>query len=163
MSITKITYTDKQQLNANASVNAVNKCQATDMNEIKTVVNTNADLQGDLASLGTSVKTDLVSAINEVRTDLINATKSDNTGYIAVDTTTDTISVNANTTYQVQKDVSKTGYTPIGAIQIDVSNNGLTINKWSIYGNTLYARFYNFTSSTISDATITIKVLYIKN
>ena len=66
MSITKITYTDKQQLNANASVNAVNKCQATDMNEIKTVVNTNADLQGDLASLDTTTKTDLVSAINEV-------------------------------------------------------------------------------------------------
>lgn len=65
MSITKITYTDKQQLNANASINAVNKCQASDMNEIKSVVNTNADLQGDLTNLATTDKSSLVNAINE--------------------------------------------------------------------------------------------------
>jgi len=66
MSITKITYTDKQAINTNANVNDNNLCKATDMNEIKTVVNGNADLQGDLTNLMTSVKTDLVSAINEV-------------------------------------------------------------------------------------------------
>lgn len=43
MSVQKITFTDKQQLNANASISAINKCQAVDMNEIKSVVNNNAD------------------------------------------------------------------------------------------------------------------------
>lgn len=65
MSITKITYTDKQQLNANASIADVNKVKATDMNEIKTVANNNADNIGDLTTLNTTNKTSLVSAINE--------------------------------------------------------------------------------------------------
>lgn len=43
MSVQKITFTDKQQLNANAGISAINKCQAVDMNEIKSVVNNNAD------------------------------------------------------------------------------------------------------------------------
>lgn len=36
-----ITYTDKATMNENASVPAINKVQASDMNEIKNVVNTN--------------------------------------------------------------------------------------------------------------------------
>ena len=42
MSVQTITYTDKQQLNANSSVADYNKVNAADMNEIKTVVNNNA-------------------------------------------------------------------------------------------------------------------------
>lgn len=68
MSLTKITYSDKQQLNANANINVINKCQASDMNEIKSVVNTNVDLQGDLANLTTDTKTSIVGAINDVNT-----------------------------------------------------------------------------------------------
>ena len=34
-----ITYTDKVTLNENAGVAAINKCQAADMNEIKTAIN----------------------------------------------------------------------------------------------------------------------------
>ena len=68
MSITKITYDNKQQLNANSSVAAINKCQASDLNEIKTVVNTNADNLGDLSSLTTSVNTSIVDSINSLRT-----------------------------------------------------------------------------------------------
>ena len=37
-----ITYADKSTMNANANVPAVNKVQASDMNEIKSVVNLNA-------------------------------------------------------------------------------------------------------------------------
>ena len=73
MSIQKITYTDKQQLNANASINAINKVQATDMNEIKSVVNTNADLQGDLSTLVTTDKSSLVNAINEMLGEKLNS------------------------------------------------------------------------------------------
>ena len=66
MSINTITYADKQATNVNANINANNKCQASDMNEIKTVVNANANLQGDLSSLNTTTKTSIVGAINEV-------------------------------------------------------------------------------------------------
>ena len=36
-----ITYTDKETMNENAEIPAINKCQAADMNEIKSVVNEN--------------------------------------------------------------------------------------------------------------------------
>lgn len=42
MAVQTITYSDKSYINENASVAATNKVQATDMNEIKTVVNNNA-------------------------------------------------------------------------------------------------------------------------
>lgn len=42
MAVQTITYSNKSYINENASVAATNKVQATDMNEIKTVVNNNA-------------------------------------------------------------------------------------------------------------------------
>lgn len=42
MAIQTITYSNKSYINENAGVAATNKVQATDMNEIKTVVNNNA-------------------------------------------------------------------------------------------------------------------------
>lgn len=47
----KITYADKSYLNENANVPATNKVTDTDMNEIKSVVNSNYDSeQADIAS-----------------------------------------------------------------------------------------------------------------
>jgi hypothetical protein len=37
----QITYADKSTMNSNSSIPAINKCQASDMNEIKSVVNSN--------------------------------------------------------------------------------------------------------------------------
>lgn len=37
----QITYADKSTMNTNSSIPAINKCQASDMNEIKSVVNGN--------------------------------------------------------------------------------------------------------------------------
>ena len=69
----KITYTDKVALNVNSDIADVNKCNATDMNEIKQVVNENDDNTtnnsnaiGTLSSLNTTNKSNLVGAINEV-------------------------------------------------------------------------------------------------
>lgn len=42
MAVQTITYDDKSFLNENASIADVNKCNASDMNEIKAVVNNNA-------------------------------------------------------------------------------------------------------------------------
>lgn len=43
MAVQTITYDDKQYLNQNSSIADVNKCNDTDLNEIKSVVNNNAD------------------------------------------------------------------------------------------------------------------------
>lgn len=69
----KITFENKVALNVNSDIADVNKCNATDLNEIKEVVNTNDDNTtnnsnaiGNLSSLNTTDKNNLVSAINEV-------------------------------------------------------------------------------------------------
>lgn len=59
MAVQTITYSDKSYINENASVAATNKVQATDMNEIKTVVNNNAS---ELSTLKSGV-TDLTPTI----------------------------------------------------------------------------------------------------
>lgn len=83
MSILKITYTDKQQLNANASISAINKCQATDLNEIKNVVNNNADNIGDLATLETTNTDSLVNAVNGLASgEIVDSKIEPASGYI---------------------------------------------------------------------------------
>lgn len=62
----KITYTDKAALNVNSDIADINKCNASDLNEIKNVVNTNDDNAGLLSNLNTTNKSNLVGAINEV-------------------------------------------------------------------------------------------------
>lgn len=63
-----IEYTNKSALNENVGIADVNKCNAVDMNEIKTVVNNNATECGDATNLNTTNKTSLVDGINEVNT-----------------------------------------------------------------------------------------------
>ena len=61
-----ITYDDKVALNENPSIPDVNKVNASDMNQIKTGVNTNESNIGDLSNLTTPVTTNIVGAINSV-------------------------------------------------------------------------------------------------
>lgn len=65
-----ISYTDKSALNVNQDIADINKCNYSDMNEIKTVVNANASECGNASSLNTTDKDSLVDAINEVNTGL---------------------------------------------------------------------------------------------
>lgn len=82
----KITYENKVALNVNSDIADVNKCNATDLNEIKEVVNTNDDNTttnsnaiGNLSSLNTTSKSNLVGAVNEVNTnDIAKGTYSTN-------------------------------------------------------------------------------------
>ena len=62
----KITYTDKVALNVNSDIADINKVNASDLNEIKNVVNTNDDNMGLLSNLKTPSKDNLVGAINSV-------------------------------------------------------------------------------------------------
>ena len=64
----KIGFADKVALNENTSIPDINKCKASDMNEIKQVVNENDDNVGDLTQLETTNKDSIVGAINEVNT-----------------------------------------------------------------------------------------------
>lgn len=61
----KINFTNKVAVNENTSIPDVNKCKASDLNEIKEVVNQNDDNVGNPANLNTTSK-NVVGAINEV-------------------------------------------------------------------------------------------------
>ena len=62
----KITFEDKVALNVNSDIADINKVNASDLNEIKSAVNENDDMVGDLAQLNTTNKDNLVGAINEI-------------------------------------------------------------------------------------------------
>ncbi len=66
----QITYANKSTMNSNSSIPATNKCQASDMNEIKSVVNNNYNEVGDITNLTTTDKTSVVNAINENESDI---------------------------------------------------------------------------------------------
>lgn len=68
----KITYENKVALNVNSDIPDVNKCNASDLNEIKDVVNTNDDNMGLLSNLNTTNKSNLVEALNETNTNSKN-------------------------------------------------------------------------------------------
>ena len=61
----QITYADKSAMNVNSSVPNVNKVNASDMNEIKSVVNGNYNEVGNITNLTTTDKSSVVNAINE--------------------------------------------------------------------------------------------------
>ena len=76
--MSKITYTNKVDLYEDTSIADINKVKASDMNEIKTVVNnndntttTNTNAIGTLTDLSTTNKDNLVNAINELSVDYI--------------------------------------------------------------------------------------------
>lgn len=66
----QITYTDKTALNINGDIADTNKVNASDMNEIKSVVNGNYNEVGDITTLTTTNKTSVVNAINENESDI---------------------------------------------------------------------------------------------
>lgn len=66
MAITKITYSNKVNINSNSGVADINKINDSDMNQIKTVVNTNADNLGDVANLVGA--TNVVDALTNMNT-----------------------------------------------------------------------------------------------
>lgn len=65
MAINTISYTNKSDINTTTTP-VQNKISSSDMNEIKSVVNANATLMGDLTNLNTTDKTSIVNAINEI-------------------------------------------------------------------------------------------------
>lgn len=64
--MSKITYDNKVDLQIASNIANINKVTASDMNEIKNVVNNNAEEVGDITSLTTTDKTNVVNAVNEL-------------------------------------------------------------------------------------------------
>lgn len=92
----QITYTDKTALNVNGDIADTNKVNASDMNEIKSVVNGNYNEVGDITTLTTTDKTSVVNAINELNeNNIISVGLSANTN-VSVGATWTHYSVNIN-------------------------------------------------------------------
>ena len=66
--MSEITYDNKVDLQVATNIANINKVTASDMNEIKNVVNGNAEEVGDITSLTTTDKTSVVNAVNELNT-----------------------------------------------------------------------------------------------
>ena len=156
----QITYTDKVDIST-SPVAAINKVVADDMNEIKTVVNTNDTLRGDLTTLNTTAKTSVVSAINEVNNNSIYSSSE-----IAVGTWIDNktiyrrtyeISVAANTTDN-STDLSSLGYDKVWV------NNGESFNYYG--GNTNTTSGVNWYNGSSDYGLVYVnpsKILNVKN
>lgn len=76
--MSKITYENKVALNVNSDIADINKVNASDLNEIKNVVNTNDDNMGLLSNLTTPNKSNLVSAINDVKQNIMSLSMTAN-------------------------------------------------------------------------------------
>lgn len=81
----QITYTNKETLNEQPSIAAKNKVTSDDMNEIKTVVNTNYGEVGDITTLTTTDKTNVVSAVNELKSGEVYSTSETLTNKVWTD------------------------------------------------------------------------------
>ena len=110
----------------------------------------------DLPSTSTPLNaTNLNNNFNELNNNKSNLLITENI-------TSDSTSINANTESTLTIGISKTGYTPLGILMVDISQNNVDLLKYSIYSNNAYVRVKNLTSGSIS-ITCTIKMLYIKN
>lgn len=77
----KITYDNKSTLNPQPSVADVNKVTSGDMNEIKSVVNTNYGEVGNITNLTTPDKTSIVNAINSMQGIILWANENPTTAF----------------------------------------------------------------------------------
>ena len=155
----QITYADKSTMNENSSIPAINKCQASDMNEIKSVVNNNYSEVGNITNLTTTDKSSIVNAINET-SGLLNGLV-----YTEIVNLATNLSVNANSntntlTYTLRP---RNGYTPILVVTNNMWNGAISLWYCSLSGNTIYWRARNNSSSNATGLTIKVSVLYIKS
>lgn len=81
----QITYTNKETLNSQPSIADKNKVKAEDMNEIKSVVNTNYGEVGDITTLTTTNKSSVVSAVNELKDAEVYSTSEVKTNKVWID------------------------------------------------------------------------------
>lgn len=148
MALTQITYTNKETLNEQPSVADKNKVKADDMNEIKSVVNTNASNVGDLTNLNTTTKTSIVEAINELKGGDVYSSNELKTGEIWIDNKpiyrmviTKTVNSNTNTEYLL----TDLGITNQDMVRVNIGTS--TAHYGSTVGGEYSAVSYNVSST----------------
>lgn len=82
MAVNTITYANKVTLNENADIDAVNKCQASDMNEIKSVVNNNANELSQ--AIATTTPTSLYADVSGTSGDVTLSDSAANYDYFEI-------------------------------------------------------------------------------
>ena len=155
----QITYADKSTMNENSSIPATNKCQASDMNEIKSVVNGNYNEVGNITNLTTTDKSSVVNAINEVNGIF------DGLVYTEVVNLATNLSVNANSNTNTLNYTltPRANYKPILAVTSNMWNGAISLWYCDLSGKTISWRARNNSSSNATGLTIQVRVLYIKS
>ena len=145
MALQNITYTNKATMNENASIPAINKCQASDMNEIKSVVNNNANALADyVKEQGTTTAggtTWTYIKWNSGRVDLY-ATGSKTGMTIATASGGTYYNTNAKLTLTLPYSLSSVLY--IGVQEIGPRSSGIWAYASTISGTTLTTEFRSF-------------------
>ena len=157
----QITYADKSTMNVNSSIPDINKVNASDMNEIKSVVNGNYNEVGNITTLTTTDKSSVVNAINET-SGLLNGLV-----YTEVVTLASNITIKANSNYgstQTKTISPRTGYTPIMVSLHNIYNRAVNLWYCNLASSTQISwNCSNNTSSQITGVSIQVRVLYIKS
>lgn len=162
MAVKTITYEDKQYLNQNADIPAINKVQDTDMNEIKSVVNNNA------TELTNVINAEVYST-NEVKTNkiwingkpiyrkIITGTKSSGWTDISLSNINyDTIYINGAETYftyinsstKFSKNTFYFSPTDFLVAQIQTNNKKINIGAGTDLSNINYYIVLEYTKTT---------------
>lgn len=141
----KITYDAKAYINENPSVPATNKVQAADLNEIKTVVNANADATHTWVELGRKTGAGSITLPNDYR-DLLAIIKlqgGDNT-WLSIDLPEALLSqlensMGFNSGYYRSAGINGMGRVSVNTTTISLSqaylngNDVLSTTDWVVY------------------------------
>ena len=111
---------------------------------------------GNLSNLETDDKGSVVKAINEVKNHSYNLIKT-----VTYDVAEKNLNSATNQTETITN-VSLEGYTPIGIIEVNTSNNNISLQKYSLWNTNAYVTFRNTTSSS-QTYSANIKVLFLKD
>lgn len=157
----QITYADKSTMNENSSIPATNKCQASDMNEIKSVVNGNYNEVGNITNLTTTDKSSVVNAINE------NANRLNNLFYYEEVTLVSNANIAANSNYgnstQTKTITPRSRYKPILVTHQNVYNKAVNLWYCNLVSDTqINWRAANLTNSQVTGISIIVRVLYMR-
>ena len=169
MSINLLTYEDKEALAELNNVANKNKIKASDMNSIKSVVNANANLVGDLSNLNTETKSSIVAAINGLATgEIVESLLSEN-GYIkysngfmlqwiSIETSLTTSSYGSLFYADVALGDWDIPFTTIFGV-IPTNNQAQWISSIGEYTNTNAGRFRCYRPNAASNSNVYLKVL----
>lgn len=123
----QITYADKSAMNVNSSIPNINKVNASDMNEIKSVVNTNAQELIDKTQLNFCLMNTASNTINITTNQTITSWENPiNYGDYVADITNSRLTITNSTIIEVSGASCGNGSASIEYVVTDSNNNVVT-------------------------------------